>query len=260
MMTVLAALVFLVLLLHRHRTWRALSWPEQALKPVQFQAHRGYCQNGAQENTLASFVAARDHGYLMFELDVRLSRDQVPVVFHDKDLSRLAGRSEKVQDLSAEELARWVGAPTLEEVLVSSKLPPYINIELKSDEVFSGILEEKVAELVRRQGCEHRVMFSSFNPLSLWRMKRLLPDVPRALLATQESDPANRIYLRQMWLAPYIGIHALHLDCRFLNPQDLRYWQQRQIPVALWTVNDEKSARDFLRAGAFSIISDNVKS
>lgn len=251
--------LFLAVLIYRHKTWKALPWPSTALRPPAFQAHRGYWQAGAQENTLTAFAAAKAQGFEMFELDVRLSAGGIPVVFHDADLLRLGGkRQDLVAATSLENLKSWAQVCTLEEVLTSSDVPRFINIELKTNQIWNGDLEKSVAALIRKHSCESRVIFSSFNPLSLWRMKQRLPSVPRALLATQENDPENKVYLRQMWLAPYIGVHALHLDQNYVTPEDVQRWQKRHVPVALWTVNDPEQARQYLQAGALSIISDSV--
>ncbi|HKP97489.1 MAG TPA: glycerophosphodiester phosphodiesterase family protein [Fibrobacteria bacterium] len=66
-------------------------------------AHRGWHQWHV-ENTLEAFRAAYDSGCDMVEFDVQLSRDGVPVVFHDDDCKRLAGRRENVFDLDWKEL------------------------------------------------------------------------------------------------------------------------------------------------------------
>ena len=68
-------------------------------------AHRGVSAH-APENTLAAFQMAIDVGADGVELDVRLSKDGVPIVVHDRNLVRLAGRSDSVANLTAGELSR----------------------------------------------------------------------------------------------------------------------------------------------------------
>lgn len=260
MIALLGLLLLTVFLFYRHKTWKAQSWPVDGVKPPAWQAHRGFWKSGAQENSYASFVKAREMGFQMFELDVRLSRDEVPVVFHDGDLKRLAQKDLRVTDVADADLKIWAGACTLEEVLAGKDIPASINIEIKSNSVFDSRLERCVAELVRKYHREKDVMFSSFNPVSIWRLSRLLPQVPRALLATGEDDPENKIYLKKLWLAPYIGTNALNLDYRFVTPNEVRAYKERGIPVALWTVNDLDRGKAYLQAGAISIISDVEKS
>lgn len=68
-------------------------------------AHRG---NAAEfpENTLEALASAVDLGVRYVELDVQLTADHVPVVFHDSNLVRVAGRSECVHELDWSQLAQ----------------------------------------------------------------------------------------------------------------------------------------------------------
>jgi glycerophosphoryl diester phosphodiesterase len=103
---------------------------------------------------------------------------------------------------------------------------------------------------------QKRVIFSSFNPFSLRRLSRYLPEVPRALLATEADEPGNRFYLRKMLLAFLARPHMLNLDWRYYTAEKARDFAQRQVPVSVWTVNDPAQARKLLALGAKSIISD----
>src|SRR5215813_13746554 len=67
--------------------------------------HRG-ASALAPENTIAAFDLALKSGADGIEFDVRLSRDGVPVIIHDETLRRTALRSERVVDLTAEELKK----------------------------------------------------------------------------------------------------------------------------------------------------------
>ncbi|MDG0816367.1 glycerophosphodiester phosphodiesterase [Bdellovibrio svalbardensis] len=253
---VVASILFFAV--YRHFTWRAQVWPTGAMAPVKYQGHRGYWKAGVQENTLASFKAAKERGLEMVEMDVRLSKDQVVVVFHDDDLKRLAHQQKAVSEMTADELARAAQVCTLEDVLISKEIPQLLNIELKTNRVRDGVLEEAVAKVVRKHQAEKRILFSSFNPLCIYRLGRILPEVPRALLASKENDPTNKFYLKHMWFAPYIGANLLHLDYKYVSLSDLAKWKKRGVPVAFWTVNDAQKARELLDHGAVSIITDTL--
>src|SRR5688500_3485899 len=67
--------------------------------------HRG-ASAYAPENTIAAIKMALDVGADGVEFDVRLAKDGVPVVFHDPDLKRVAGRRSFVSDLTSAELGR----------------------------------------------------------------------------------------------------------------------------------------------------------
>jgi Glycerophosphoryl diester phosphodiesterase len=253
-----AILLLVLYVIFKEFTWKAQPWPKDSLVVTKYQGHRGYWKGGKQENTMESFSAALERGHQMVELDVRLSKDQVPVLFHDDDLNRLAHRSEHVADLTAAELKQYAQAPSLEEVLGHSHWNLFFNIELKTDKAFDGTLEEKIAEVIQRTGTAKRILFSSFNPLAIYRLSKLLPQIPRALLVTDEDHERNKIYLRRMWLAPFVNLNALHLDSQYVTPADVARWKKRGVPVALWTVNDTAKANDYLKSGAISIISDEL--
>lgn len=71
----------------------------------QLVAHRGYPRH-YPENTLIGLEAAIAAGARFVEVDVQVSRDRVPVLFHDRDLKRLCGEHGKIHDLRYEELWR----------------------------------------------------------------------------------------------------------------------------------------------------------
>jgi glycerophosphoryl diester phosphodiesterase len=71
----------------------------------QLVAHRGYSRH-YPENTLIGLEAAIAAGARFVEVDVQVSRDRVPVLFHDRDLKRLCGVPGKVHELHYEELWR----------------------------------------------------------------------------------------------------------------------------------------------------------
>ena len=87
-------------------------------------AHRGLHDNQSEapENSLAAFRKAVEAGFGI-ELDIQLSKDRIPVVFHDFTLKRVCGAPGKVCDYTYEELQKFslCGSgqkiPTLEEVL-----------------------------------------------------------------------------------------------------------------------------------------------
>ncbi|MHB8667605.1 MAG: glycerophosphodiester phosphodiesterase family protein [Burkholderiales bacterium] len=66
-------------------------------------AHRGYPRH-YPENTLIGIAAAIDAGACFVEVDVQISRDRVPVLFHDRSLRRVCGVGGRIQDYRYDEL------------------------------------------------------------------------------------------------------------------------------------------------------------
>ena len=109
-----------------------------ALRGVHY-AHRGLHDNksDAPENSMKAFQKAVDAGYGI-ELDVQLSKDQIPVVFHDETLNRMCGVDGKVWQYTLKELQKMKLAdsdetiPTFEAVLktVGGKVPLIVEYKL----------------------------------------------------------------------------------------------------------------------------------
>lgn len=227
-------------------------WPKSAFQLPPAQSHRGFTGSGCQENTIPAFRAAKERGALMFECDVRLSGDGVPVLFHDEDLVRLGNSKARVLDLSAAELAKKTGAPSLEEVLCSPEVPALINIEIKSNKP-DDALERRVFAVLKKTKQQHRVMISSFNPVSIWKFSQWSQNIPLGLLVGFNTAP----WLREMWSAPLLSFHMLNMDNKLLTDSEIQFWTERNIPLGAWTVNDPERAQELLRLGVKTIISDN---
>ena len=159
---------------------------KQALKfaAVKY-AHRGLHDGTRAENSLSAFAAAVDGGYGI-ELDVRLSSDGELVVFHDDTLERMTEKEGRVDSLSLNELgALRLGRtedriPTFSEVLslVDGRVP--LLIEIKED-AFKYAVTEKTVEMLRSYHGEY--IIESFNPLAIWKVKKLMPEAIRGQLS-----------------------------------------------------------------------------
>ena len=143
---------------------------------------------GRIENSASAVRAARAAGYAI-EIDLQLSKDGVPMVFHDEDMGRLTGEKGWIWDRTAEDLGRikLLGSddtiPTLEQVLrlVGGAVP--LLIELKDQTLTmsdtDGRLEAAtVAVLASYSG---PVALMSFNPHCLAHLARLAPQLARGI-------------------------------------------------------------------------------
>jgi len=74
-------------------------------KPI-FIAHRGYAAV-FPENTLIAIDAAWQSGAKFVEVDIQLSADHVPVLFHDRDLQRLCQQSGAIHDYTFVQLEQF---------------------------------------------------------------------------------------------------------------------------------------------------------
>ena len=151
-------------------------------------AHRGLFDNASHipENSLVAFQKAIDSDYGI-ELDVQLTKDKVPVIFHDSDLKRACGEDLLISSLTFDELSNYPlfdsteTIPSLKEALtlIHGQVP--VLIELK---VELSYLEtcKKVNECLTSY--EGPFCMISFNPLALNWFRKKNPAAIRGQLST----------------------------------------------------------------------------
>jgi len=226
-------------------------------------AHRG-ASRAAPENTLAAFRLAAEMGADGVELDVQRCASGEVVVLHDESLGRTTGHAAllaetpwstvRTLDAGARFSEKFGGerVPLLAEVLAGTPATLLVNVELKCDRADDRGLTAAAVAVVREAGAQRRVLFSSFNPLCLWRARSLAPEVPRALLFERDSSFA----MRHALAAPALGALALHPESVLATPAAIRSWRRRGYLVAAWTVDDPDRAQALRDAGATGIITN----
>ncbi|MBI3739178.1 MAG: glycerophosphodiester phosphodiesterase [Chloroflexi bacterium] len=225
-------------------------------RPIIF-AHRGASAH-APENTLASFELALAQGADAIELDAKLSADGEVVVFHDSTLDRTTnGTGRLAQKMLAElrsldagsffsEKFRGEKIPVLSEVFEVIGKKIFINVELTNYSTPRDQLTEKVCTLVKQHALEDRVIFSSFFASNLKKAHRLLPQVPRALLALGGWMGA---WARSFGFAfgDYAALHPYFAD---VTAQQVSRVHQLKRRIHVWTVN---KAEDIARLYSWNV-------
>ena len=120
------------------------------LQTIKIIAHRGSHDNQRiMENTLAAFHRAAAAGVWGIEMDIRWTRDRVPVVFHDPDLTRLYGRPESIAAFTLNELHRQCPAiPSLADVVSRLGKKIHLMIEVKEQSWPDIRIQERCLEEV----------------------------------------------------------------------------------------------------------------
>ena len=207
-------------------------------------AHRG-ASTCETENTLPAFRRAMSDGADGVELDVQRCATGEVVVFHDDDLARLAGRPERMDQLSWSairevRLLRGGEIPTLAEALDACGPEALVNIEIKHAGLLPGgcrALVEAVAEVVARTDAGQRVLISSFSPRALWRWRKIRPDVPSGLLFERPRPFHQPWPLRTDILLPLLRPHAVHPEDSLCTRDSVARWRGRGYSVNVWTVD-----------------------
>ncbi|WP_375212068.1 glycerophosphodiester phosphodiesterase [Aquabacterium sp.] len=228
-------------------------------------AHRG-AGTLAPENTLAAFRLGADHGFAMFECDVKLSADGEPFLLHDADLARTTNGQGPAGALSWDALSRldagsWHGRAYAGEPLLRLEalarwlqaLGLMVNLEIKpcpGDEVRTGrIVAERVASLWAAS--DVKPVLSSFSVAALEAAAAAEPSLPRGLLIDRWQPEAIEEALR-------LGCGALVVHQAFLNDRRIEAIHAAGIKAVAYTVNDAERAGTLWLAGLDGLITDRV--
>lgn len=239
--------------------------PAALCPPISIIAHRG-ASGILPENTRAAFDAALRQGADAIELDLQLSRDGVPVVFHDRTLARAGGGRRRVAGLDLAELRRLDAGSrrpggwrqrilTLDEVLARYGSETRLLLEIKTREGRTGAARHRqlvraTIGQVRRRGLARRTALLCFDWALLEEARRLAPSLPRAL----NLRPPRR--LRPDLGARLDSLAALSVDVRTLTPSFGAAVRRRGIALFVFTCNTPRSVDAALAAGATGIMAD----
>lgn len=165
--------------------------------------HRGV-KNLSPENTLDSISLAKKIGLDWVEFDLKISKDLIPISFHDDLLERTTdGKGLPIdyyyQDLKKLDAGYFfynkptnIYIPKFEEILLLSQLKKInLNIELKPNKGFERLNVESISKTLKNFSFSNEYYFSSFDLNSLIMMKELLPDSNYGMLVDKFTNELN---------------------------------------------------------------------
>jgi glycerophosphoryl diester phosphodiesterase len=214
-------------------------------------AHRG-APELVIENTLPAFLRALELGADAAEFDVRLTADQVPVVFHYFYLDNFSSHAKPIflstwDELRTIKLSR-AEAPnitgsisTLQEVLDAFGGQIGLEIEIKGPEPDSVAL---IVDCLRNQPkALERLEVTSYEPALLERFQQFLPGVPVDLLIPL-SEPwmkADVLAYTALQRGRLAGVRAVHMHASQLSEETVNFIRRGGCDVHAWGINDRKS-------------------
>lgn len=229
-------------------------------------AHRG-ARREAPENTLPAFERAIELGADGIELDVLLTKDNVPVVTHNDDLSILTDRRDFIHDLNFSELEEidfgghfgeaWRGTPipTLSEAIQLIGRHKILAIfEIKAQSGLHAISVNIIGAAVSAAKMSGPVLISSSSKRIVWELKRRYPNIPRAIIIRNRDFP----FLRANYFAKVAGVSAIHPCLKIATPEMVANAHKKGLRVDAWTANTEADFRRCVELGVDGIISDDV--
>ena len=232
-------------------------------------AHRGLHDRAAGiiENSRSAFDRAIAAGYAI-ECDLQLTRDGVPIVFHDATLDRLTGRSGRVIDLTADEVCAipLLGSSAgdtpqrFTELLDQVQGRVLLQVELKHQTgAATGMLAKSVAD--RASAYAGPIALESFDPALVALVSRFGFMGPRGIITeryertdedTAHLSPSRRRFLRHLLHWPWTRFDFISASKDAIDLPAIRFFRALGKPVTVWTI------RSAVEAGATQSASDQI--
>ena len=230
-------------------------------------AHRG-ASAYYPENTIASFQGAISMGADMVELDVQLTKDGEVVVFHDEKISRCTNGKGRIADqtlieLQALDAGSWFDKkyqaakiPSLMEVLILCRDKIAVNIEIKTEAVtesVAGGIEEKSLKIAEQSGMREHIVFSSFDPRAIKHLRQINSKAAVAVLFEKRHYgsmlPSDIVEL--------LGADVFNCSQNELSSKWITNLKLNNIPLNIYTVNDENKMKRLIKMGVNGIFTNN---
>ncbi len=206
-------------------------------------AHRGLHGNGIPENSAAAFENAIKNGYPI-EMDIQLTSDLVPVVFHDDNMKRMTGEDANVRTKTLAEVKRMRLADTDERIMTFEEFLAFVDgrvplvIEYKTQPDKKIIVDKTLPYLDKYKG---EFVVQSFDPLIVKTLRKRRPGFIRGQLICQDR------HKEQKWIIDRMLAHGL-FNC--LSKPDFINMNLKWLPVSkamkrgkrllCWTVRDDE--------------------
>ena len=218
------------------------------------------------------------------DVDGQLTADGELVIFHDLSVDRLTSATGRVRDKTrAEMLALDLGPKfdpalrgayvrTFEDFLRAVKGHGILMVELKVPGLAPSGIEERAVEIIRKHDAHADVVLSSFNPLVLYRLKKLDPEVRTALIfmdtnwnpeliaEIRPEDLVNlpwplrqefvRRAMRKIVRPDLLSINH-EVDPAVIDRLIAKGW-----PAFIWTIDEEPDLRAAFARRPYGVISD----
>jgi glycerophosphoryl diester phosphodiesterase len=205
-----------------------------------------------RENTLASFLAAKENGVDGIEFDVRRTCDGALIVHHD---SRCAGQA--ISETRQRDLPAYV--PTLDDAMAACE-GVTVNVEIKNSRKRSettydetGALARQVVRHLQQIGWADRVIISCFDQATCAAVRSFDAEIALGW-AVEKFD-----LLVALTQAHILGFTAVHPQFRGLSEEVMAMARELDLDINTWTVNSKSGLTSVANLGVNGIITDDPR-
>lgn len=243
-------------------------------------AHRGGSRL-APEHTMIAFEKAHSLGVDGFEIDIRLTKDEEIVVFHDESVDRTSDGTGSIKDYTLQELKQLNFGYHFEDLdgqfpykeekveIVSLRelfeaFPNlYINIDIKDhpDTYEGSLMPSKLWRLIEEFEAQNRIVITSFYSEQVDRFNLYAQN--QVALGAGENDvrKAFTAFTSQFGhlYHPKVDVFQIpvkHGMVSLDSPRFIAFLAKLNIPVHYWTIDDEDTMKSLVENGAKGIITD----
>ena len=237
------------------------------LKLPKLIGHRGV-KDLCPENTLESILKAFDLGLSFVEIDVKISKDRVPILLHDDTLDRTTNGSGLAIDYDYENIKKLdagkffykentnIFVPKLEDILsLCTNNNGNLNIELKPNKKFE---KENVYQIykITKNINQIDIFFSSFDMISILEISKIYPQSIRSFLLDDFKE-YNIDDLISISVNYDLKICGLNID--LVTADIIKKIKKSNIAITVYSDKNINlsSATDFFSMGVDSIFVDN---
>tara|TARA_B100000886_G_scaffold321484_1_gene263731 strand:+ start:4109 stop:4864 length:756 start_codon:yes stop_codon:yes gene_type:complete len=229
--------------------------------------HRGV-KDLCPENTLESIVRAYEIGLRFVEIDVKISKDKLPILLHDDTLDRTTNGSGLAIDYDYEYIKKLdagkffykkktnIFVPKLEDILnycITNN--GNLNIELKPNKNFEKENTFQIYKLTQNIN-QIDIFFSSFDIISILEISKLYPQSIRSFLLDDFKE-YNIDDLINISINNDIKICGLNID--LVSTDIIKKIQKTNILITVYSDKNINlsSAKAMISLGVDSIFVDN---
>lgn len=224
------------------------------IRKIKIIAHRGVYLNET-ENSIHAIDDSIKNKVKYVEIDVQETKDGKVVLMHDKNLKRLTGINEDVNDLTfkqIEELTlgravinkRHQRIPTLDSVIKESKNKVRLIIEIKPYGDTED-LTRKVVDIIEKNNFVNQCMVHSLSYNALLNVKSLNPNIKTGYIACwHRKDLAS------------LNVDFYSVEQRLINKKLVMEIHKEHKKIYSWTVDKPNNMDDMLKLNVDGIITD----
>ncbi|XP_021952315.1 glycerophosphodiester phosphodiesterase 1 isoform X2 [Folsomia candida] len=265
--------------------------------PLIVVGHRGAGLD-APENSLSAIRECKNRGCEAVEFDVNLTKDNIPVLFHDDNLIRIAGIDRNIKDMTLDELKkvdisimhplgdrfRKERVPTFEEAVnLCLSIGMKFIIDLKDDD---ETVIAAVVSLFQKHQCYSMGIVSSFYVKAVYDVRRRDPKIigcmawrPGYYRYTTWSSNWENLEPRQKslymdWAAIimdavndwginclywwFVGLSAILFQKDSITREETYRWMKRDVRIYAWTVNSPLEKLHFVQNVQLGYLTDSL--